>query len=81
MELDVTDDVAPSVELLRAVLDTAMSVYLDRFLNMPSQQIPVTGSGPVDGQAILDQIPERMNLQQQVDEVARLVSRHQTGGC
>ena len=48
---------APSVELLRAVLDTAMSVYLDRFLNMPSQPIPATGSDPVDGQAILDQIP------------------------
>ena len=26
---------APSVELLRAVFDTAISIYLDRFLNMP----------------------------------------------
>ena len=43
---------APSVELLRAVPDTAMRVYLDRFLNMPSQRIPPTGSDSVDGQAI-----------------------------
>ena len=71
---------APSVELLRAVLDTAMSVYLDRFLNMPAQRIPATGSEPVEGQPILDQILERMNVQQQVDEVAQLVSEHQTGG-
>ncbi len=71
---------APSAELLRAVLDTAMSVYLVRFLNMPSQRIPATGSDPVDGQAILDQVLERMNVQQQVEEVAQLVSEHQTGG-
>ncbi len=72
---------APSVELLRAVLDTAMSVYLGRFLNMPSQRIPATGSDSVDGRAILDQILERMNVQQQVEEVAQLVSAHQTGGA
>ena len=31
---------APSVELLRAVFDTAISIYLDRFLNMPAQRMP-----------------------------------------
>ena len=31
---------APSVELLRGVLDAAMSVYLDRFLNIPAARIP-----------------------------------------
>ena len=30
---------APSVELLRAVFDTAISIYLDRFLNMPPQRL------------------------------------------
>ena len=34
---------APSVELLRGVFDVAMSIYLDRFLNMPAQRIPETG--------------------------------------
>ena len=34
---------APSVELLRAVFDTAISIYLDRFLNMPAQRMPRAG--------------------------------------
>ena len=36
---------APSAELLRGIFDTAMSIYLDRFLNMPPQPVPETGSG------------------------------------
>ena len=72
---------APSVELLRSVLDTAMSVYLDRFLNMPSQRIPETGAGPVDGGTMLGQILEQMNVQQQVEPVAQLVSGYLTGGA
>ncbi|MCZ6598907.1 MAG: Rieske (2Fe-2S) protein, partial [Planctomycetota bacterium] len=38
---------APSAELFRAVLDGAMSVYLDRFLNVPAATLPGdrTGSG------------------------------------
>ena len=62
---------APSVELLRAVFDTAISVYLDRFLNMPAQRIPEpNGSRPVEDNAILD----TMNSQQQVEQSARLVT-------
>ncbi|MFQ5934011.1 MAG: Rieske (2Fe-2S) protein, partial [Dehalococcoidia bacterium] len=71
---------APSVELLRAVPDTAMSIYLDRFLNIPPQRIPETDGGPVDGKATLSTILERMNVQQQVEEVAHLVSSYLTGG-
>ena len=37
---------APSVELLRGVFDVAMSIYLDRFLNMPAQRIPGHRTGP-----------------------------------
>ena len=72
---------APSVELLRAVLDTAMSIYLDRFLNMPPQRIPETDGSPVDGETTLSSILERMNVQQQVEEVAHLVSSFLTGGA
>ncbi len=64
---------APSVELLRAVYDTAMSIYLDRFLNMPPQRIPVppsNGSTSEIPQFLLD----AMNSQQQVEESARLVT-------
>jgi hypothetical protein len=69
----------PSVELLRGVFDAAMSIYLDRFLNMPAQRVPDTGSEPVDGESLLPEILERMNVRQQVEEVARLVSRYLAG--
>ena len=72
---------APSPELLRGVFDVAMSIYLDRFLNMPAQRIPETGNDPVDGPALLDEIRERMDVRQQVEEVSHLVSRYLTGGA
>ncbi len=71
---------APSPELLRGVFDVAMSIYLDRFLNMPAQRIPETGGDPVDGAELLAQIRERMDVRQQVEEVSHLVSRYLTGG-
>ena len=68
------------MELLRGVFDTAISIYLSRFLNMPSQPIPETESIPVDGESIIAQITEQMDVRQQVDGVAQLVSRYLTGG-
>ena len=72
---------APSVELLRGVFDVAMSIYLDRFLNMPAQRIPETGHDPADGAALLAELGDLMNVRQQVEEVSHLVSRHLTGGA
>jgi hypothetical protein len=70
---------APSPELVRGVFDVAMSVYLDRFLNMPPQRIPETGVEPVDGAQALTEIRERMDVRQQVEEVSHLVSQYITG--
>ena len=70
---------APSVELLRGVFDIAMSIYLDRFLNMPPQRIPETSSGSIDRRSLLSEILESMDVRQQVDEVAHLVSQYLTG--
>ena len=64
---------APSVELLRAVFDTAISIYLDRFLNMPPQRMPEpNGARPSDdlGARLL----EAMDSQQQVEQAARIVT-------
>ena len=65
----------PSVELLRAVYDTAMSIYLDRFLNMPPQRIPAPAPN-----GVTDQLPHdllnAMNSQQQVEESARIVTNY-----
>ena len=64
---------APSVELLRAVFDTAISIYLDRFLNMPAQRMPE----PDGAQASNDlgaRLLEVMDSQQQVEQAARIVT-------
>ena len=70
---------APSVELMRGVFDVAMSIYLDRFLNMPPQRIPDTGPGPVDESGLLSRLAEKMNVRQQVEDVSHLVSGYITG--
>ena len=72
---------APSVELLRSVFDTAMSIYLDRFLNMPAQRMPGPGNGAVDGDALRAELLDRMNSQQQVEEAAKMVSDYLSGGA
>ena len=71
---------APSLDLLRGVFDVAMSIYLDRFLNMPPQRIPETSSDPVDEQSLRSQLLDLMEVRQQVEEVAEIVSQHLTGG-
>ena len=68
---------AASVELLRAVFDTAISIYLERFLNMPPQRLPEpNGARPSDdlGASLL----EAMDSQQQVEQVARIVTDYVT---
>ena len=68
---------APSVELLRAVFDTAISIYLDRFLNMPAQRMPEPNgarSSDDPGARLL----KAMDSQQQVELSARLVTDYVT---
>jgi nitrite reductase/ring-hydroxylating ferredoxin subunit len=69
-------DHAPSMELLRGVFDTAMSIYLNRFLNMPAQRIPAAERTTLNGEDIHTQVLKCMNVQQQVEEVAQLVSNY-----
>jgi nitrite reductase/ring-hydroxylating ferredoxin subunit len=67
---------APSIELLRGVFDTAMSIYLNRFLNMPAQRIPEAEPTTVTGEDLCAAVLQCMNVQQQVEEVAQLVSNY-----
>jgi nitrite reductase/ring-hydroxylating ferredoxin subunit len=70
---------APSVELLRGVFDAAMSVYLDRFLNVPATRLPEPdGSG--DPGAVLDELPGLLDRQQQVNEAGALVVSYLAAG-
>src|SRR5262249_2232273 len=65
---------SPSPELVRGVFDAAMSVYLDRFLNVPAAKVP--GRAPAGDGAILDDLERLLDRQQQVDEAAVLVAAH-----
>jgi nitrite reductase/ring-hydroxylating ferredoxin subunit len=62
-----------SPELLRGVFDAAMSVYLDRFLNVPARRLP-TARPEADGGALLAGLPQLLDRQQQVDEAGELVA-------
>lgn len=62
---------APSVALLRGVYDAALSVYLDRFLNMPSAPLPRTLG---NGAALPDAFLELLDRQQQVNEAGLMIS-------
>jgi nitrite reductase/ring-hydroxylating ferredoxin subunit len=66
---------SPSFELLRGVLDAAISVHLDRFLNVPATRLPVPE--PVaDPDGLLEELPRLLDRQQQVDEAGRLVASY-----
>ncbi len=61
-----------TVELTRGVFHAAMSVYLDRFLNMPKAKKPKPTNQPLDSDN-LSELLELMNKQHQVTEAAKWV--------
>ena len=70
---------SPSIELLRGVLDAAMSVHLDRFLNVPATRLPVPDPD-ADPAALLQELPLLLDHLQQVDEAAALVGTYLASG-
>jgi hypothetical protein len=64
---------SPSIELLRGVLDAAVSVHLDRFLNVPAARLP-TPDPAADPVALLEHLPQLLDRQQRVDEAGQLVA-------
>ncbi len=66
-----------SPELIRGIFDAAMSVYLDRFLNVPAARLPEpAGRDQADDPgSLLKELPALLNQQQQVDAVGELVAR------
>jgi nitrite reductase/ring-hydroxylating ferredoxin subunit len=66
---------APSIELLRGVFDAAMSVYLDRFLNIPAARLPNGDSGDgADAAILLNGFPNLLDRQQQVNQAGERVA-------
>ena len=66
-------------ELTRGIFDAAMSVYLDRFLNVPSVRLPQPA--PVnDADGLLDDFETLLNRQQQVNQAGDLAARYLVSG-
>ncbi len=63
---------SPSPELLRGVLDAAISVHVDRFLNVPATRLPEP-EPDADASTLLTDLPRLLDQQQNVDETGRLV--------
>jgi nitrite reductase/ring-hydroxylating ferredoxin subunit len=69
-----------SPELLRGVFDAAMSVHLDRFLNVPPARLPephYSGEAPED---LLEGLAALLDERQQVHAAGELVARYLYGG-
>jgi hypothetical protein len=74
---------SPSPELLRGVWDAAMSVYLGRFLNIPATAVPQPTAEEVTGaqsDAMLAELLDLFNHQQQVNQAGTLVARYLASG-
>jgi nitrite reductase/ring-hydroxylating ferredoxin subunit len=70
---------SPSPELLRGVLDAAMSVHLDRFLNVPAARLPEPETR-TDPQAVLVELALLLDEQQRVDDAGRMVASFLASG-
>jgi nitrite reductase/ring-hydroxylating ferredoxin subunit len=64
---------SPSPELVRGVFDAAMSIHLDRFLNVPATRLPAPDPD-ADPDLLLGELPGLLDRQQQVAEAGQLVA-------
>jgi len=76
------------IEILRGVFDAAMSVYLDRFLNIPAARLPEpNGAGAPSTltapssarEALVKEFSELLDRQQMVNEAGALIAQYLTG--
>jgi nitrite reductase/ring-hydroxylating ferredoxin subunit len=70
----------PSPELLRGVFDAAMSVHLDRFLNVPPARVPEPDGSVLAPEGLLTELPALLDERQRVDEAGELVAGYLHGG-
>jgi nitrite reductase/ring-hydroxylating ferredoxin subunit len=67
-----------SPELVRGVLDAALSVYLDRFLNVPATRLPQPQGG--EPEELLADLRGVFDRQQRVDEAGQLAASYLGAG-
>ena len=56
-----------------------MTVYLNRFLNVPPARLPEPGSSYVDPQGLLAELPSLYDRQQSVEQAGEAVARFEFG--
>jgi hypothetical protein len=71
---------APSPELLRGVFDAAMSVHVDRFLNVPPARLPEPDGLETAPEKLLTKLPALLDVRQRVDAAGELVASYLYGG-
>jgi nitrite reductase/ring-hydroxylating ferredoxin subunit len=71
---------APSRELLRGVFDAAMSVHLDRFLNVPPARVPGPRGADASPEDLLAELRLLLDQRQGVDEAGELVASYLHSG-
>jgi nitrite reductase/ring-hydroxylating ferredoxin subunit len=69
-----------STELVRGIFDAAMSIYLDRFLNIPAQRLPQPTQKVENADSLLDDLEALLNRQQMVNEAANIVANYLHSG-
>ncbi len=65
---------APSMELLRGVFDAAMSIYLDRFLNIPPARLPEPAKSGNGKEGFLESMRMLLDRQQQVNQAGEQIA-------
>lgn len=63
----------PSIELLRGIFDAAMSVYLNRFLNVPPSPIPTILEKSEEPDILLKKFLDILDKRQQVKDATEIV--------
>jgi len=69
-----------SIELVRGIFDAAMTVYLDRFLNVPAIRLPESNATRTNAADRLAQLPDLLDRQQQVSQAGALVADYLGAG-
>jgi nitrite reductase/ring-hydroxylating ferredoxin subunit len=69
-----------SAELIRGIFDAAMTVYLDRFLNVPATKLPEPNGARQTAAQHLAQLPDLLDRQQQVNQAGALVADYLGAG-
>jgi hypothetical protein len=70
----------PSPELLRGVFDAAMSVHLDRFLNVPPSRVPEPNGSEAAPDDLLAELSTLLDERQKVDASGALVANYLYSG-